>query len=281
MDILILAAAIFGLSGLVSRYHLQPLFAFPCVPDRVAVTQPPNNVNNHNSLLCAAKPHVYSRDRLKDLNRPSLPAPAPHVSALLAINGILTEPLHHAARRHRRLGPHRKTKRGTRGGRRRRIHTVTGHRPPPTSPFPSDCPLPTPADHVPDFIPRVNGPTLNKLTTINCPNVLIDHSPNLNCLYLNTRSCKNKVTEINDLIIEKDADLVFITETWLKDSDNITKHILAPPGYNMINKNRQGRSGGGVAIIYRSSFEIVLNDVNTSVFNSFEHCCFKILTNDS
>ena len=229
MDILILAAAIFGLSGLVSRYRIQPLFAFPCVPDRVAVTQPPANVNNDNSLLCAARPHVYSRDRLKDLNRPSLPAPAPHVSALLAMNGILTEPLHHAARRHRRLGPHRKTKRGTRGGRRRRIHTVTGHRPPPTSPFPDDSPLPMPADHIPHSIPRVSGPNFKNLTRINCQNVFIDDSSSLNCLYLNARSCNNKYTELNDLIVEKNADLVFITETWLKDNVTITKSNLLPP----------------------------------------------------
>ena len=36
-----------------------------------------------------------------------------------------------------------------------------------------------------------------------------------------------------------------------------------------------------ITIIYRSSFEIIPNDVNTFVFTSFEHCCFKILTNDS
>ena len=36
---------------------------------------------------------------------------------------------------------------------------------------------------------------------------------------------------INDLIVEKNADLVFITETWLKDNDTITKSNLIPPGY--------------------------------------------------
>ena len=34
-----------------------------------------------------------------------------------------------------------------------------------------------------------------------------------------TASCWNKTTEINDLIIEKNADLVFISETLLKDND--------------------------------------------------------------
>ena len=238
MDILIVAAAIFGISSLVSRFHLDPLFAFPCVPDRVAATEPPAKINNRNSLLCAVKLHVYSTDRLRDLNRSSLPAPAPHVSSLLATNGILNEPLHHAPRRQKRLGPHRKTKRGTRGGRHRRIHTVTGHRPPPDSLSSFDYFLPSPDDH--DSTPHVDshvtdscptpssdyvssklyydspGPNFDNLISVDCKNVTVENSTSLKCLYLNAQSCNNKYTEVNDLIVEKNADLVFITETWVK-----------------------------------------------------------------
>ena len=39
-----------------------------------------------------------------------------------------------------------------------------------------------------------------------------DHLP---FIYLNARSCRNKTLEINDLISEKNADLLFISGTWL------------------------------------------------------------------
>ena len=132
-----------------------------------------------------------------------------------------------------------------------------------------------PADHVQDFIPRVNGPNFDNLTQINCQNVFIDESTSLKCLYLNARSCNNKVTEINDLIIEKNADLVFITETWFKDKDNTTISNLLPYGFEIIYKNRQSRSGGGVAIIYRSTLDIIKCDI-TNDFCTFESFYLKI-----
>ena len=97
----------------------------------------------------------------------------------------------------------------------------------------------------------------------------------MKCLYLNARSCNNKVTEINDLIIEKNADLVFITETWFKDKDNTTISNLLPYGFEIIYKNRQSRSGGGVAIIYRSTLDIVKCDILND-FSTFESCYLKI-----
>ena len=83
------------------------------------------------------------------------------------------------------------------------------------------------------------------------------------------------------LLLKKNADLVFISETWLRTyDDNITLANLLPNGFQVININRQSRTGGGVAIIYRSSIEI-LETVPLPEFSTFESCHLKIKTADS
>ena len=121
---------------------------------------------------------------------------------------------------------------------------------------------------------------MNNLIQINCNNVLVEESKTLKALYLNARSCNNKASEINELIIEKNADIIFISETWLKNNDTITISNLVPRGFSIINKNRQSRSGGGVAIIYRSSLEILSTKFDSD-FSSFECFCLKVRTSDS
>ena len=111
--------------------------------------------------------------------------------------------------------------------------------------------------------------------------ILIEDSKTLKALYLNARSCNNKTTEINDLIVEKNVDIIFISETWLKNNDSITISNLTPNGFSIINKNRQSRSGGGVAIIYRSSLEIISTKFVTDDFLSFECVSLKVKTSDS
>ena len=88
MDILIVAAAIFGVSSLLSRYH-QPLFTFSCPPLCVPDTQLSPDTNKR--LLCVTKPHVYSRDCLKALQPLTPPPPDPHALLQLAIHGIYSE----------------------------------------------------------------------------------------------------------------------------------------------------------------------------------------------
>ena len=146
----------------------------------------------------------------------------------------------------------------------RPVAAVVGHRPPPTL-------SQTPARHI----------NKHNLISIDTSNVLIDKSSDLKALYINARSCKNKSTEINDLIIEKNADIVFITETWLKDTDIITLNALVPSGFSIIFKNRKLRVGGGVAIIYKSSLKVLPTTYVPKDYSSFEACHVKIQTPDS
>ena len=65
----------------------------------------------------------------------------------------------------------------------------------------------------------------------------------------------------------------------MKDNDNITVANLVPNGFNIVYRNRKNRSGGGVAIIYRSSIEILSSKFETD-FSTFESICLKIRTPD-
>jgi hypothetical protein len=56
--------------------------------------------------------------------------------------------------------------------------------------------------------------------------------------------------QIKDYVVEKDIDILALTETWLKDNVNSDFVIrdVCPSGY------RSGRSGGGV--IYKSALKL-------------------------
>merc|ERR1739844_140129 len=64
------------------------------------------------------------------------------------------------------------------------------------------------------------------------------------CL-MNTRSVKNKTSDIFDYICEHKLDLVAITETWLCQNDNSIRSDLCPDGYKLLDHPRTGRHGGG------------------------------------
>ena len=36
-------------------------------------------------------------------------------------------------------------------------------------------------------------------------------------VYLNAQSCRNKASELNDLVIDHDTDTLLLTETWLTE----------------------------------------------------------------
>ena len=105
---------------------------------------------------------------------------------------------------------------------------------------------------------------------------LIEKADNLTFIYLNPRSCRNKTLEINDLILEKNADLLFISETWLSKDDSDFTNEMLPNGYKILSQPRLTRSGGGVAIIYRPSLKVI--PILISSCSTFEACCLKIVS---
>lgn len=91
----------------------------------------------------------------------------------------------------------------------------------------------------------------------------------LTILAINCRSLCNKFEELLQIIMETDADILCLTETWFDDS--IPSHGFVPEGYRIIRKDRSndfkqkyGRNkGGGIAVIYKAHLKIIKKDYLT------------------
>ena len=81
-------------------------------------------------------------------------------------------------------------------------------------------------------------------------------SHNYNGLLINSRSVTNKTDCIQAEITEANAALCALTETWIKEYDDITPLQLCPNGYKCILIPRKVRSGGGLALIYQDNINL-------------------------
>ena len=79
---------------------------------------------------------------------------------------------------------------------------------------------------------------------------------NLHLTFWNVRSLCNKATEVGDYITEQNIDLLAITETWLKDTNSHVINECTPTGYSICHTPRITSSGGGVALVYKSSMKL-------------------------
>ena len=97
--------------------------------------------------------------------------------------------------------------------------------------------------------------TLGNLRHIEC-----DKSTSGNYAYiclLNAQSARNKAELINDYIIERQVDLCFITESWLRSTDSVLKGEMTPPGYKLLcSQPRAERDGGGIAAIHQCNIPL-------------------------
>lgn len=65
----------------------------------------------------------------------------------------------------------------------------------------------------------------------------------------------NKVQPFESLLLDREPDIVAVTETWL--SASVSSHEVAPPNYVLVRKDRQSR-GGGVALAIKKSIPLVV-----------------------
>ena len=84
---------------------------------------------------------------------------------------------------------------------------------------------------------------------------------------LNAQSIKNKGQLIVDYLLNEHIDVAIITETWLKDADDIWLQgcELNKKGYKTSCSNRKNRQGGGVALVYKDSLTIKMLKMDQSV----------------
>jgi exonuclease III len=104
--------------------------------------------------------------------------------------------------------------------------------------------------------PQQNGSNPNNLIRIHISKITDSPFSKAKIGLLNARSVMNKSEAIVDHIVDNELDVLTLTETWVpagcKDDPRLKD--LLPIGYTMSHAPRQGRRGGGVAIIHRKEF---------------------------
>ena len=92
------------------------------------------------------------------------------------------------------------------------------------------------------------------------------------CL-VNTRSVRNRTTDILDHIHEHNLDSVALSETWLstKDADLSVIRDFTPPGYKLIHHPRSSRRGGSIGTLHKDSIIGILHkdSIKATVVNTF------------
>ena len=73
---------------------------------------------------------------------------------------------------------------------------------------------------------------------------------------------------------DNDVAILFVTETWLTDQHNNTTAQIKDHGYKIHHFSRSSKIGGGVALIYRSTVELI--KVHITQFQSFEAVSAKL-----
>lgn len=84
-------------------------------------------------------------------------------------------------------------------------------------------------------------------------------------MHVNARSIVNKINDLSLLLMQLPVKILAFTETWLnKDNEN----TLVIPGYNKICKSREGRMGGGVALLVSGELLFYEVDINATLNHS-------------
>lgn len=79
---------------------------------------------------------------------------------------------------------------------------------------------------------------------------------------------------LNDFIVSKNLDFLFLTETWQRGSDYSSTIEMCPNGFSVISQPRGSGRGGGLAVAFRSRFNC--RSVKVGHFLSFELQLIKI-----
>ena len=101
-------------------------------------------------------------------------------------------------------------------------------------------------------------------------NTSVPHKQRLDVCFFNAQSVCNKVDVVTDYVIEQDIDIVAITETWLTNEDKhaFTSAELKPSGYVLQQVPREGRTGGGIALLHKE-------EIRCEMLPSFKAASFE------
>jgi exonuclease III len=84
-------------------------------------------------------------------------------------------------------------------------------------------------------------------------------------MFLNAQSVKSVIRGNNKIIQLKTyqsihkPDIILLNETWL--TADIMDHKLCTKGYEILRKDREGKRGGGVSVIYKFGISLFRNNI--------------------
>ena len=99
----------------------------------------------------------------------------------------------------------------------------------------------------------------------------------LKCLSWNVQSLQNKCAEVMEHVQDYEADVVFLSETWMQSNNNEITAMVKSYGYTLLHNRRCNRDkvhGGGVGIMLKTSMSH--KHISSKSFSSFEHTIVKV-----
>lgn len=109
----------------------------------------------------------------------------------------------------------------------------------------------------------------NYVTTKNMAKIC---NSDLSLMHINCRSISNKLQEVELLLSSYHAEILGVSETWLKNGDPIP----AIDGYKFVLKNRDRGLGGGVGFFIQDNIKFNLIDTTNWKFEGFEYQLISI-----
>jgi len=86
---------------------------------------------------------------------------------------------------------------------------------------------------------------------------------------LNCNSIMNKTVGVMEHLLETGCDICFVQETFLRVGDDAKLAEIRDYGMSVISDPRKHRSGGGIAMLYRSAFQLKIN-TQVKKYKSFQ-----------
>ena len=176
---------------------------------------------------------------------------------------------------HRRRRPGRK--RPYRGGRRqqgRTISVIVTDRSRPRTLHPLCTSTHDSVRPPTDKCSTAYGVSYSNLIKIDTGPFIQEFSKHFKVMFLYAQSVRNKALDICDYIMQANVDLVFLCETWLRPvGDEADCAALTPPGFCLKSLPRQSGTGGGLAVLHRTSLtRHIAVSTQDFVFTAFEIC---------
>ena len=107
----------------------------------------------------------------------------------------------------------------------------------------------------------------------------LNRKQNFSLCHLNIRSIRKNLGSLEFILenLQHEFSLIGITETWLRDDDC---DLFAIQCYNVVEKHRQNRSGGGVALFLKDNIEYTIRS-ELSTFNDQLESVFIEINKDA